>query len=292
MMGYAHSPADLALGQTVDDTAHRRPRPARRPTASTRWSGRTSRFVKMYGLRIDLQRVETALRERGMTAVCADDDERLVVAASDHRRALRRRSGRRRAAGLPAAAVRVRRRRRAAAAAVGQAGLSGRPRAGATHRGGGARRAGSACGCSPTSCTSTPPTIDPRASFVDLGGNSLSYVTMSVRLERALGHLPADWQRLSLRELEGIAQAPTRRWGTTLETSVALRAVAIVLVVGSHAELFTAVGRGAHPARRRRLQLRPVLPDPLPRARPGPPPAQHHRVDRGARRWCGSPSRW
>ena len=90
--------------------------------------------------------------------------------------------------------------------------------------------------------------IDPDASFVDLGGNSLSYVTMSVRLERALGPLPADWQRLPLRDLEAMPK-PARRWwpwwGATLETSVALRAVAIVLVVGSHAGLFELWG-GAH----------------------------------------------
>jgi hypothetical protein len=90
--------------------------------------------------------------------------------------------------------------------------------------------------------------IDPDASFVDLGGNSLSYVTMSVRLERALGRLPADWQRLSLRELEATPE-PKRRWwpwwGATLETSVALCAVAILFIVGSHAGLFELWG-GAH----------------------------------------------
>ncbi|PRC52932.1 AMP-dependent synthetase, partial [Mycobacterium sp. ITM-2017-0098] len=83
---------------------------------------------------------------------------------------------------------------------------------------------------------------------VELGGNSLTYVTMSVRLERALGRLPADWQRLSLRELRA-APPPHRRWwqawGATLETSVALRAAAIVLIVGSHADLFELWG-GAH----------------------------------------------
>jgi len=90
--------------------------------------------------------------------------------------------------------------------------------------------------------------IDPDASFVDLGGNSLCYVTMSVRLERALGRLPADWQRLPLRDLEAMPK-PARRWwpwsGATLETSVALRAVAIVLIVGSHAGLYELWG-GAH----------------------------------------------
>jgi hypothetical protein len=90
--------------------------------------------------------------------------------------------------------------------------------------------------------------ISPDASFVDLGGNSLSYVTMSVRLERALGRLPADWQRRPLRELEAMPK-PARRWwpwwGAMLETSVALRAVAILLIVGSHAGLFEMWG-GAH----------------------------------------------
>ena len=58
-----------------------------------------------------------------------------------------------------------------------------------------------------------PATVDPDASFVDLGGNSLSYVTMSVRLERTLGRLPADWQRLSLRDLERSTAAQQRSAG-------------------------------------------------------------------------------
>jgi hypothetical protein len=90
--------------------------------------------------------------------------------------------------------------------------------------------------------------IDDDASFVDLGGNSLSYVPMSVRLERALGQLPADWQRLPLRQLQAMPK-PARRWwpflDATLETSVAMRAVAILLIVGSHAGLFELWG-GAH----------------------------------------------
>ena len=70
--------------------------------------------------------------------------------------------------------------------------------------------------------------------------------------------------------------------GATLETSVALRAAAIVLIVGSHAELFELWG-GAHILlgvagyNFGRFCLTPV-----PRRRPGAAPAQHHRVDRGA----------
>ena len=88
-------------------------------------------------------------------------------------------------------------------------------------------------------------TLDPDASFVDLGGNSLSYVTMTVRLERAIGQLPPDWQSMSIRQLESISKPARRSWLATLETSVALRAAAIVLIVGSHAELFELWG-GAH----------------------------------------------
>jgi hypothetical protein len=81
------------------------------------------------------------------------------------------------------------------------------------------------------------------ATFAGLGGDSLSYVRMTVALQAALGYLPAGWDRTPLGELERL---PRRRaWWTGAETGVLLRAVAIVLVVGSHAELFDVKG-GAH----------------------------------------------
>ena len=64
-------------------------------------------------------------------------------------------------------------------------------------------------------------------------------------MERALGHLPTDWQRMSVRQLEFTTRQPRPWWRTTVETSVALRAAAIVLVVGSHAGVWTFWG-GAH----------------------------------------------
>ena len=126
--------------------------------------------------------------------------------------------------------------------------------------------------------------IDPDASFVDLGGNSLSYVTMSVRLERALARLPSDWQRLPASGAGSHAQV-----GATVAAVVGCDAgdqrrtarVAIVLIVGSHAEMFELWG-GAHVLlgiagyNFGRFCLTPV-----PRTGPGAAPAQHHRVDRG-----------
>ena len=166
------------------------------------------------------------------------------------------------AAGVPAGAVRAVTRRRTAAAAVGQARLPGRARP-------------------RTRIEPASPTvvglrelfadvlqidadgIDPDASFVDLGGNSLSYVTMSVRLERALGRLPADWQRLPLRELERMPKPARRSW-PWLGCDAGDQRRAARRRDRAHRRIarraVRAVGRRAPAARHRGLQLRPVLP--------------------------------
>ena len=103
MMGYAHRPADLALGKTVD-VLHTGDIARRSPDGLYEVIGRSSRFVKMYGLRIDLQRVEATMRDHGVTAFCADVDDVLAVAAAGHDEAEVRRVAAT-AAGVPAGAV-------------------------------------------------------------------------------------------------------------------------------------------------------------------------------------------
>ena len=78
--------------------------------------------------------------------------------------------------------------------------------------------------------------------FVSLGGDSLSYVEMSMRIEQVLGHLPNAWHVTSIGDLRRAQRR--RRWRVTrtLETGVALRAAAIVLIVGTHAQLFNVLG--------------------------------------------------
>jgi ABC-type Fe3+/spermidine/putrescine transport system ATPase subunit/acyl-CoA synthetase (AMP-forming)/AMP-acid ligase II len=83
MMGYAHGPTDLPLGKTVE-ALHTGDIVRRNPDGLYEVIGRSSRFVKMYGLRIDLQRVEATLRDRGVTAFCTDVDDHLAVAATGH----------------------------------------------------------------------------------------------------------------------------------------------------------------------------------------------------------------
>ena len=82
--------------------------------------------------------------------------------------------------------------------------------------------------------------------FVDLGGDSLSYVEVSARLADALGTLP-----------HGLAQAHSSPAGghrgpgkrgrrlVAVDTTALLRAVAITMVVASHADIVHAQG-GAH----------------------------------------------
>ena len=246
MMGYADGPADLARGGTLD--ALRTGDIARLDDQGLyEIIGRRSRFVKMYGLRIDLEQLQNTLAEAGVRALCTDNGDRLAVVATtvhDPDEVRRTAAG---AAGVPADAVDV------ACAHELPTLPSGKPdyptarvlAAGAARK---TQHDGDLRRLFADVLHLDPADITDDHSFVDLGGNSLTYVTASVRLERALGVLPADWPRLPLRALQNLP-APRRRrwqiWGSTLETSVALRAVAIVLIVGSHAELFELWG-GAH----------------------------------------------
>ena len=84
-------------------------------------------------------------------------------------------------------------------------------------------------------------------SFVDLGGDSLSFVELSVQLGARLGHLPPGWQHLTPAQLAATARprAGNRRRHTPVEVSVLLRAAAITLIVVSHTDLWIVMG-GAH----------------------------------------------
>lgn len=242
MLGYAQAPEDLALGATVEEL---RTGDIAREAGDGLYEilGRSSRFVKLFGLRIDLDRLQNTLADHGVTALCTEDHDALAVAAVGAKRgdAHEVRQLTADLAGVPAGAVR--------AVIVDEL-----PRLDSDKPDYPAVR---------TLATSAPRTeatdvlglfaevlhvpaesIDPDASFVDLGGNSLSYVAMSVRLERLLGRLPNDWHRIPLRELEDGGTRRPRRWAT-VDTSVALRAAAIVLIVVSHAGLFELWG-GAH----------------------------------------------
>lgn len=249
MLGYAEQPADLALGATIQ----------RLPTGDLALVndhglfeivGRRGRFIKLFGLRIDLDRVESLLAEEGVDATCAGDDEQLIVGVNDRTDLARVRHL---AAGfikIPDSALRVvgvselprlpngkpdyvalRDLATAAPAATSSAPaatLAAENRARAVH----AAFAGVLGG-------------DPRDTdtFVSLGGDSLSYVEVSLHLDNALGVLPADWHLMSIGALSSTVAKRGRF--AHVEAGVVLRSVAIVLVVGTHARLWHIAG-GAH----------------------------------------------
>ncbi|TRW80735.1 AMP-binding protein [Mycolicibacterium sp. 018/SC-01/001] len=243
MMGYAEHGDDLARDATLQEL--RTGDIARRCGPGLfEIIGRTSRFAKMFGLRIDLHRLETTLAGHGVQALCTEADERLVVVAAGTHDLARLRRLAADAAGIPADAV--------DAGAVAELPLlpSGKPDYPTARSlvASGSDTDHDLAGLFADVLHLDPADVDGDATFVDLGGNSLTYVTMSVRLERRLGHLPPDWPQLPIRDLQARSSSQPRwwrSWGTSVETSVALRALAIVLVVASHAELFEMWG-GAH----------------------------------------------
>lgn len=260
MLGYAHSPADLALGRTVDEL---RTGDLARIDRSGLFEivGRRSRFAKLFGLRLDLQEIEAQLRSWGVDACCAADEHTLAVAFEPGRTAGEVRRWVTDRYGLPQHAV----------TAVEVAELprlaSGKPDYQAVR---GIAAASAADTARPTGGPATSPVhavfarvlrhddIRDDDTFVSLGGDSLSYVEMSVRLEQALGALPRNWHTATVSELAAAgpttgasaqedkpSPARTRAWGVRVDTTVALRAVAIVLIVGSHIQVFDLPG-GAH----------------------------------------------
>ncbi|MHA7264432.1 AMP-binding protein [Arthrobacter sp. TMN-37] len=244
MLGYAEAPADLALGRTVaelrtGDLARRH------PNGLFEVVGRRSRFLKIVGLRVDLGQVERILDGLGVRALSAGSDERLVVAAEGEHDVRLLGKALAQQLGLPRAAVEVHAVDRLPRLASGKPdypavlALANAPAAAAAqpestgHGLADLRR----IYAEHLECD----VVRDEDTFVSLGGDSLSYVALSVRLEKVLGALPADWHLLQVRELAGPVGKPrrTRRFLAPVETSIALRAVAIVFIISTHVGLFT-----------------------------------------------------
>ncbi|HSV37669.1 MAG TPA: AMP-binding protein [Nocardioidaceae bacterium] len=243
MLGYACSVADLARGR--DLTELRTGDLARkRPDGLYEITGRKARFAKVFGLRIDLERLEQVLAADGFIVQCADGGDLVLVAMDVSAKPappdLRQCAAS--AAGLPATSVQV-----LALAAIPRL-PSGKPDYSAI-RSASDGSPGDPGEPSTNGCLTElfaevlHRDVAPDDSFVSVGGDSLSYVEMSIRLEAALGTLPANWHTTAIKDLA--ATRTRRRWGRAVETNVLLRALAIVLIVGSHTDLFTLMG-GAH----------------------------------------------
>ncbi|GAA1413023.1 AMP-binding protein [Catellatospora coxensis] len=256
MLGYAHTPADLALGRTVDEL--RTGDIARRtPDGLYEIIGRRSRFAKIFGLRLDLQQIEARLRTAGIVAACAGDDDTLAIAYEGGHRPEHVRHAVAAAHGLPGHVIRV-----AAVAELPRL-SNGKPDYQAVRALAGREQDAPAAVDTPDPVRRAFARIlghdDIRDddTFVGLGGDSLSYVEMSIRLQQLLGRLPENWHTTPVGRLAAAADRPPTTAGdpaprncspwrrVRVDTTVALRALAIVLIVGSHIQVFDLPG-GAH----------------------------------------------
>jgi hypothetical protein len=84
------------------------------------------------------------------------------------------------------------------------------------------------------------PHIDTRLSFVELGGDSLSFVQASMVLERLIGQLPDQWEMIPVRDLSELTVAkPSRLSLMAMEVPVLLRVMSILLIVIGHFHVFS-----------------------------------------------------
>ena len=270
MLGYAVHPEDLARGRDITEL---------RTGDLARWgadglveiAGRTSRFAKVVGLRIDLDQVERDLTAAGYPSHCVDlgDAVGILTPAQEAGREVTRLVTSRH--GIPAGSVVVVDGARAPLLASGKpdyptiARLTDEQReaASAVPTGGGA---GAEVEADVEAAVVRlyrelldAPKATGRSSFVDLGGDSLSYVEVSLRLEQLLGILPDGWHLAPAAELARSARAPRadgasaqprrgwRPWSDwrQVETGIVLRAVAVLLILANHTHLADVPG-GAH----------------------------------------------
>ena len=241
MMGYADSAADLSR-----DHEHRvlRTGDLGRIDADglLRVTGRANRTVKLFGLRLDLDRVERHLAADGSVRCVVDATTLHVFGPGDVVGDLPTAAAA--FCGLPLSVVRSHPVEELPLTTSGKVDYAALARMALP-----AERPASCDLLEEYASVLGRPDATADDSFVSLGGDSLSYVELATRLEARLGRLPLDWHLTTISELGAAGTSPDRsgskRRSRTVETSIALRAGAIVAVVASHVDLITLEG-GAH----------------------------------------------
>ncbi|WP_415182560.1 AMP-binding protein [Phaeovulum sp.] len=237
MLGYAVTRADLGApaGPCV---LHTGDLAERLENGYFRITGRASRFIKIFGLRISLDEVETQLRAEGNRVYVTGSDAQLAVFVQDatnlgqlqdHISALYHLpqnvilvSSIKAAPLLPSGKVDYRTLARQADALQPGAQETGLDTRTALQR------------------ALRMPVLDLDRSFVDLGGDSLAYLDLQLHLLTKLGVAPPDWETLPLRTL--LAQEKPVRPASAggrfsvqrVRADLLARVIAILSVVALH----------------------------------------------------------
>ncbi|MCY7401266.1 MAG: non-ribosomal peptide synthetase [Nocardioides sp.] len=248
MMGYATGPDDLARGPELTEL---HTGDLARQGADGLWeiTGRLDRHVKLFGLRLDLERLEQQLLAVGHDAriVALPDALHAFVTrtrvAPDVRRQLAA------SVGLPPGAIRVHVLDQLPMTTSGKCDdVALRRHAEAQHRVVAARVGAADAESLRDLLAVTLGRPDARTddSFVSLGGDSLSMVEVSTRLGECLGELPPDWPSLTVDELARCRRRPRRRRRTIpVDVTIVLRALALLLILLTHTDIAQLPG-GAH----------------------------------------------
>lgn len=267
MMGYAEVRADLARPAELTELATGDLGRIIPGTDLLEIVGRARRFVKPLGVRVDLDRLEARLAELGLATACAGDDQRITIAVETGGTGgavieRRGRDGFAALTGLPRDCARVvacPELPRTSCGKIDHAAVTALGAVTATPSGD-TGQAGPGAGRGPSDLRAAigamlgVAEVDPGATFVDLGGDSLSYVDVSAFLETALAEVPRNWHLMAMEELESLPRADDagRRRGSArltglaaIDTTALLRAIGICAVVGTHMGVMRAQG-GAH----------------------------------------------
>jgi acyl-CoA synthetase (AMP-forming)/AMP-acid ligase II len=236
MLGYALCKDDLARGRDIDEL-HTGDFACRNRAGLYRIVGRKARFSKLLGQRLSLDEIEGFLAEQGIAAAVAGDDQRIVIATTRDgaQRPIARELAER--CGLSAAAILVVERDEIPRLPTGKvdywsvldAGIQQAADVSLDVSSNTSKRALR----NSFSWALGKPEIGDTDTFNSLGGDSLSYVEVSLAIERQLGYLPDGWEEMSLAHLEGQSRRP-RTW-PSLQTDIVLRTLAIIGIIFSHA---------------------------------------------------------
>ncbi|MEO6124251.1 MAG: AMP-binding protein [Ilumatobacteraceae bacterium] len=251
MMGYAEHPDDLAKGHELREL--RTGDLGRlRPEGVYEIVGRVSRFVKLFGLRVDLDHLERTLAHLGVVAV-AGNDSALVAAvlcgqlddsgmnADQLRRTISEQTR------LPRRCIHIVDcdvLPRTASGKVDGPALVTMAAAASAHEVAQPASAHHVVAAVFSDVLGRDDVGD-HDTFVSLGGDSLNYIECGINLEALGGTLPQDWHTRTVADLEHAMTVSTRSRVPRLDTTVLLRTFSICAIVATHMRLHRFPG-GAH----------------------------------------------
>ncbi len=241
MLGYALSRADLDKpgGPSIlwtGDIAERL------DNGFYRITGRASRFIKLFGLRIGLDEVESSLRAQGRRVYVSGTDERLVIFSLDAEAEGPLRAEIARRYEWPERCVEVVPLESVPLLASGKVDYRELSRRAASLA---VRSADTRSNLAELlSCLLREASLDETKSFLDLGGHSLAYLEVQLFLSQRIGTVPESWECLPLRDLYALEASSNRKkpsWQLVPADLIA-RDVAILAVIALHSSTWSTGG--------------------------------------------------